>query len=90
MRTIKNVMDIKVADFEFSVRSTNCMKNMGIETLADLTSHSQAEIAKMRNVGKKSIEEINSKLTRMGLTYDMDDKAWLQWGLHHIDLIKAL
>lgn len=90
MKTIRNVMDINVGDFEFSVRCTNCMKNMGIQTLADLTRHSQEEIAKMRNMGKKSIEEINNKLADMELGYRMDDRAWLQWGLRHIDLIKAL
>lgn len=90
MRTIKEVMNINVADFEFSVRCTNCMKNMGIKTLADLTKHSQEEIAHMKNIGKKSIEEINSKLSDMGLSYKMDDRCWLQWGLQHIELIKAL
>lgn len=90
MKTIKEVMDISVADFDFSVRCTNCMNRMGIKTLADLTKHSQEEIAKMRNMGRKSLEEINIKLAEMGLTYHMDNKAWLQWGLRHIELIKAL
>jgi len=90
MRTIKDVMNIKVMDFEFSVRCTNCMKNMGIQTLSDLTKHSQEEIVKMRNMGKKSIEEINTKLSELELSYCMDDRAWLQWGLQHIELVKAL
>lgn len=90
MKTIKEVMDINVADFEFSVRCTNCMKKMGIKTLADLTKHSQEEIAKMRNMGRKSLEEIDNKLAELELYYKMDDRAWLQWGLQHIELIKAL
>ena len=90
MKTIKEVMDINVADFEFSVRCTNCMKKMGIKTLADLTKHSQEEIAKMRNMGRKSLEEIDNKLAELELYYKMDDRAWLQWGLQHIELIKVL
>lgn len=90
MKTIKEVMDINVVDFEFSVRCTNCMKNMGIKTLADLTKHSQEEIAKMRNMGRKSLEEIDNKLAELELSYQMNARAWLQWGLQHIELIKAL
>jgi len=90
MNTIKEVMDIKVMDFEFSVRCSNCMANMGIKTLSDLTKHSQEEIMKMRNMGKKSIEEINTKLAEMELTYNMTDRDWLKWGINHIPLIKSL
>lgn len=90
MQTIKEVMDINVVDLEFSVRCTNCMKNMGIKTLADLTKQSQEEIAKTRNMGQKSLEEIDNKLAEMGLSYQMNDRAWLQWGLKHIELIKSI
>lgn len=90
MRTIKDVMDIKIADFEFSVRCTNCMKSMGIQTLSELTKHSQEEISKMRNMGRKSLEEISNKLSDFELSFKMDDRAWLQWGLQHIELIKSL
>lgn len=90
MRTIRDVMNMKMDDFELSVRSSNCMKNMGIETLSQLTGKTMDEISRMRNMGKKSLGEINEKLEKLGLTYNMDDKAWLQWGLKHIELIKAL
>ncbi len=90
MQTIKEVMNINIVDLEFSVRCTNCMKNMGIKTLADLTKQSQEEIAKTRNMGQKSLEEINNKLAEMGLSYQMNDRAWLQWGLQHIELIKSI
>lgn len=83
-------MNINIVDLEFSVRCTNCMKNMGIKTLADLTKQSQEEIAKTRNMGQKSLEEINNKLAEMGLSYQMNDRAWLQWGLKHIELIKSI
>lgn len=90
MKTIKNVMDIKIADFEFSVRCSNCMRNMKIETLSDLTRHSQDELMKMRNMGNKSIQEITGKLSAMGLWFGMSDRDWVQWGLEHIELIKRL
>ena len=90
MKTIKEVMDIKVTDFEFSVRCTNCLRNMGIKTLADLTKHSQEEILKIRNFGQRSLKEVDNKLAEMELTYQMNNLDWLKWGLQHIELIKAL
>ena len=90
MKTIKEVMDINVTDFEFSVRRTNCLRNMGIKTLADLTKHSQEEILKIRNFGQRSLKEVDNKLAEMELTYEMNNLDWLKWGLQHIELIKAL
>lgn len=89
MRTIREVMDLKIDDLEFSVRCRNCMKNMRVETLSDLTSHSVEEISKTRNVGKRSIEEINSKLAEIGLAWKMTDLDWVKWGLSHLAWIKA-
>jgi len=63
---------------------------MGIKTLAELTSHSEEEISKMRNMGKKSLEEINKKLADLELSYKMDERSWALWGINHIQLIKAL
>ena len=90
MKTIKEVMDINVTDFEFSVRCTNCLRNMGIKTLADLTKHSKEEILKIRNFGQRSLKEVDIKLAEMELTYQMNNLDWLKWGLQHIELIKAL
>ena len=90
MKTIQNVMDIKIEDLEFPVRCSNCMKNMGIKTLSELTSHSKAQFEKVRNMGKKSLDFIDEKLASLELTYSMDDRAWLSWGLKHIELIKSL
>lgn len=90
MKTIKEVMDINVTDFEFSVRCINCLRNMGIKTLADLTKHSQEEILKIRNFGQRSLKEVDNKLAEMELTYEMNNLDWLKWGLQHIELIKAL
>lgn len=89
MRTIKEVMDLNVGNFEFSVRCSNCMANMGITTLAELTQKSETEISKMRNIGRKSLEEIKNKLTELELSFQMNDKDWLTWGLAHIEWIKS-
>ena len=53
MRTIKEVMDLSVSNLDLSVRCTNCMRNMNISNLSELTAKSKEEIAGSRNVGKK-------------------------------------
>lgn len=55
-------MDLSVTNLDFSVRCTNFMRNMNISNLSDLTAKSKNEIASSRNVGKKSLEEIELKL----------------------------
>lgn len=88
MRTIKEVMDLSVTNLDLSVRCTNCMKNMNISNLSELTAKSKNEIASSRNVGKKSLEEIESKLSEFGLCWQMTDRDWLNWGVSHIEWIK--
>jgi DNA-directed RNA polymerase subunit alpha len=90
MRTIREVMEMPVTALDFSVRSTNCMKNMNVRMLCELTRCSQDEIAKRRNVGRKSIAEITEKLHDMGLSFSMTDRMWMDWGLAHLDLVKSL
>lgn len=90
MRTIKEVMDMKVENFDLSVRSTNCLKRAGIETLSQLTSLDKNSLNNMKNFGKKSMEEISSKLQSLELTFNMTEQNWAEWGLGHISLIKQL
>lgn len=90
MRTIKEVMEMKISELDLSVRCMNCMSRMNIQTLGELTKKSEEDIAKMRNVGKKSLDELSGKLADMELCYDMTDMDWLAWGLHHIEFIKSL
>ena len=85
MRTIKEVMDIKVENFDLSVRSTNCLKRAGVVTLSQLTS-----LNNMKNFGKKSMEEIISKLQSLELKFNMTERNWVEWGLRHIPLIRQL
>lgn len=90
MRTIKEVMYMKVENFDLSVRSTNCLKKAGIETLSQLTSLDKNSLNNMKNFGKKSMEEISSKLQSLELTFNMTEQNWAEWGLGHISLIKQL
>ena len=89
MRTIKEVMDMDVKNLELSVRCSNCMARMNIGKLSELTAMSKDSISKMRNIGKQSIEELEGKLTEIGLWWQMNDRDWLSWGLKHIEWIKT-
>lgn len=89
MRTIRDVMNMDVRDLEFSVRCSNCMARMNIKKLSELTAMSKDDIFKMRNIGKKSIDEIDGKLAEIGLWWQMTDRDWVNWGLAHIEWIKT-
>ena len=66
--------DIAIEEFDLSVRSFNCLKRAGIETLADLENLTYEELMKIKNVNQKSLEEIVSKAKRYGITFeDADD-----------------
>ncbi len=59
-------------DFDLSVRTSNCLKNASIGTVRDLVSRSEREILEIKNFGKKSLEELQELLGRLGLTFGMD------------------
>ena len=59
---IKMILDTPVDELELSVRSSNCLKNANIKTIGDLTRKTEDDIAKTRNFGKKSLQEIKEKL----------------------------
>ena len=89
MRTIREVMDLSVLSLDMPVRCNNCMARLNVKTLCELTALSKAQVANVRNVGKKSIEEIESRLNEMGLWWGMSDRDWLTWGLSRIEWIKS-
>ncbi len=60
--------DMSIADLDLSVRSDNCLKREGIETVGDLISRTQSELLAIPNFGKKSIDEVRERLARLGLT----------------------
>ena len=60
-------LDVTIDEMELSVRSFNCLKRAGINTVHDLTSKTEDEMMKVRNLGRKSLDEVIEKLHSMGL-----------------------
>lgn len=60
-------LDVTIDELELSVRSYNCLKRAGINTVRDLTSKSEDDMMKVRNLGRKSLDEVIEKLSSMGL-----------------------
>ncbi|HGQ5815484.1 TPA: DNA-directed RNA polymerase subunit alpha [Streptococcus pneumoniae] len=60
-------LDRTIEELDLSVRSYNCLKRAGINTVHDLTEKSEAEMMKVRNLGRKSLEEVKLKLIDLGL-----------------------
>ena len=66
-------LETSIDDLDFSVRAYNCLKRAGVNTLGDLTSKSEVEMMKIRNLGKKSLKEVIEKIKDMGLRFREDD-----------------
>ncbi len=81
MKTIREVMDMPITNLEMSVRCCNCLKNMRIKKLCELTALSEEDFANVRNMGNKSLTLLKGLLESMGLCFSMTDRDWLQWGL---------
>ena len=75
---IKKLLDTPVEELELSVRSSNCLKNANIRSIGDLTSRTEEDIAKTRNFGKKSLQEIKEKLHEWNLSLGMTDYSQLK------------
>jgi len=65
------VLNRSVEELELSVRSYNCLKNAGIQTIGDLIQKTEAEMLRTKNFGRKSLNEIKELLTGLGLTFGM-------------------
>ena len=70
----ERVLEMSIEDLELSVRSFNCLKRAGISTVEDLTNKSEADMMKVRNLGKKSLDEVTNKLHALGLDFRKDDE----------------
>ena len=64
----EKVLDMTIEDLDLSVRSFNCLKRAGINTVEDLTNKSEEDMMKVRNLGRKSLEEVIAKLASFGFT----------------------
>ena len=70
----EKVLEMSIEDLELSVRSFNCLKRAGISTVEDLTNKSEADMMKVRNLGKKSLDEVIAKLHSLGLNFRQEDE----------------
>ena len=70
----EQVLEMTIEDLDLSVRSFNCLKRAGIDTVSDLVSRSEDEMIKVRNLGKKSLEEVTQKLQSLGLGLRRDEE----------------
>jgi len=62
------VLELTIEDLDLSVRSYNCLKRANINTVADLTEKTEEEMIKVRNLGRKSLEEVKKKLQELNLS----------------------
>ena len=63
------LLETPIEDLEFSVRSYNCLKRAGIHTVADIVNKSEQDMIKVRNLGKKSLDEVINKVKELGLEF---------------------
>ena len=67
------VLEMTIEELDLSVRSFNCLKRANINTVEDLVGKTQDEMIKVRNLGRKSLEEVEHKLAMMGLSLASED-----------------
>lgn len=68
------ILSMKIEDMELSVRSFNCLKRAGINTVEDLCNKTESEMMKIRNLGNKSLVEVHERLEAMGLSLRKDSE----------------
>lgn len=66
------VLELTIEELDLSVRSFNCLKRAGINTVEDLVSKSEGEMMRVRNLGRKSLEEVVGKLAELGFEFAKD------------------
>ena len=70
----EKVLEMTIEELDMSVRSFNCLKRAGIDTVEDLTNRTEEDMIKVRNLGKKSLEEVIQKLYSLGLSLKKEDE----------------
>ncbi|MCD8151464.1 MAG: DNA-directed RNA polymerase subunit alpha [Clostridiales bacterium] len=72
--TKEKVLEMSIDELELSVRSHNCLKRAGINTVEELTNHTPEDMIKVRNLGRKSLEEVLAKLKELGLQLNQSEE----------------
>ena len=68
------ILDMTIEELDLSVRSYNCLKRAGINTVFELTQRSEDDMMKVRNLGKKSLEEVQHKMESLGLSLRLNEE----------------
>ena len=69
----EKVLEMTIEELDLSVRSFNCLKRAGINTVEDLISKSEEDMMKVRNLGRKSLDEVVAKLQSLGFSLSHDE-----------------
>ena len=70
----EKILEMTIEDLDLSVRSFNCLKRAGINTVEDLINKSEEDMMKVRNLGRKSLEEVIQKLNSLGFSLQKEDE----------------
>ena len=70
----EKVLEMSIEELDLSVRSYNCLKRAGINTVEDLANKTEEEMMKVRNLGRKSLEEVLNKMAELGLSLKPSDE----------------
>lgn len=68
------MLEMPIEELEFSVRSYNCLKRAGIHTVCDILSKTEHDMMKIRNLGKKSLDEVIAKVASLGLAFKKEEE----------------
>ena len=71
----QRILNTTIEDLDLSVRSFNCLKRAGISVVGDLVARSEEDMMKVRNLGRKSLEEVKKKLEEYGLSFKADENS---------------
>lgn len=71
--TKEKVLEQSIEELDLSVRSYNCLKRAGINTVEDLANKTEDDMMKVRNLGRKSLDEVLKKLEELGLSLSPSD-----------------
>ncbi|MBR6551365.1 MAG: DNA-directed RNA polymerase subunit alpha, partial [Clostridia bacterium] len=70
----EKVLEMTIEELDLSVRSFNCLKRAGINTVEDLINKTEDDMMKVRNLGRKSLDEVVNKLASLGFTLQDEDE----------------
>ncbi len=73
----QRILNTTIEDLDLSVRSFNCLKRAGISVVGDLVARTEEDMMKVRNLGRKSLEEVKKKLEEYGLSFKTDENTYM-------------